>query len=123
MFMNTMENKVTMELEYLGNARMGEWNCTEWKVELCYNGNTMHTPFYTGVAIAEPRIEDVLASLFSDAEAKDFASFEDWADSLGFNSDSRSDEATYYECLNIANSLMVLFGGDYDYFKAKLENY
>ena len=57
MFMNTMENKVTMDLEYLGNARMGSWDCNEWKVELHYNGGTMHTPFYTGTAIAEHELK------------------------------------------------------------------
>ena len=121
--MNAMENKVTMDLECLGNARMGDWNCTEWKVELHYNGKSLHTPFYTGVAIAEPRIEDVLASLFSDAEVKDFDSFELWAGAYGYDVDSRSAENTYHECLEIANELTILFGDDYDYFKTEFENF
>ena len=123
MFMNTMENRVTMDLDYVGGAKMGDWNCNEWKVALHYNGNTMHTPFYTGVAIAEPRVEDVLHSLFSDSSAKDFDSFEDWAGAYGYDTNSRKAEQTYYECLNTANMLLCLLGHDYDYFAEKLENY
>ena len=119
-----MDNRVTMDLEYVGGARLGDWNCNEWKVQLHYNDNTMYTPFFTGVAIAEPRIEDVLASLFDDAHgAKDSDSFEDWASAYGYNTDSRKDEQIYYDCLNTANMLLCLFGADYDYFAEKLENY
>lgn len=49
-----------------------------------------------------PDLCDVLASLSMDASAIDEGPFEDWASSLGYDTDSRKAEAIYNACLDIA---------------------
>jgi hypothetical protein len=58
----------------------------------------------------EPDLRDVLYSLMSDAGVLDSASFEDWASELGYDTDSRSAEATYRACLDIALKLRHALG-------------
>lgn len=49
-----------------------------------------------------PSLCDVLYSLSMDAEVLNAASFEYWAQELGYDTDSRKAEATYRLCLSIA---------------------
>lgn len=44
-------------------------------------------------------------SLVSDADVLDCSTFEEWADNLGYDKDSRKAEATYRECLALALKL------------------
>lgn len=53
---------------------------------------------------------NVLYSLHSDADALNFATFEDWAASFGYDPDSRSAEATYRACLEIGLKLRAALG-------------
>ncbi len=55
--------------------------------------------------IKPPPLADVIYSLVSDADVLDCGTFEEWADNLGYNPDSRKDEATYRACLEIALKL------------------
>lgn len=50
----------------------------------------------------KPDSHDVIWSLLLDSEVLDFGSFEDWADTFGYDADSRSAEKTYNECMKIA---------------------
>jgi hypothetical protein len=45
---------------------------------------------------------DVLYSLVSEARTIDYATYEEWASDYGYNPDSRSGEALYRACLEIA---------------------
>ena len=55
--------------------------------------------------IPAPSLTDVLYSLVMDSEAIDYPAFKDWADTFGYDSDSRSAEKTYRACLEIALKL------------------
>ena len=55
-----------------------------------------------------PEIADVFGCMLSDADSTD-QSFEDWADSLGYDSDSRRAERTYNACKATAEKLATLF--------------
>lgn len=57
-----------------------------------------------------PELADVLYCVVCDAAAIDYADFEDWAPEYGYDSDSRSAEATYRTCLNIALRLRAALG-------------
>lgn len=59
-----------------------------------------------------PEIGDVFYSLVIDAGAIDHATFEDWASDFGYDTDSRSAEATYRACLEIALKLRAALGDD-----------
>ncbi len=52
-----------------------------------------------------PNATDVIASLVMDSSVLDESSFEDWASSLGYETDSRKAEAIYRACLDIALKL------------------
>ena len=62
-----------------------------------------------GVKLKGPAITpnplDVIASLVMDSSVLDESSFEDWASSLGYDTDSRAAESIYRACLDIALKL------------------
>ena len=60
--------------------------------------------------IPAPELIDVLDSLVRDSEVIDYSNFEEWADTYGYDSDSRSAEATYKACLEIALKLRSILG-------------
>jgi hypothetical protein len=66
-------------------------------------------PAPNGAAIL-PDLADVLYSLSSGADVLNSASFEDWAGEFGYDVDSRSAEATYRACLEIALKLRGALG-------------
>jgi len=59
-----------------------------------------------------PNPNDVMYSLLLDAEVIDYASFEDWASSMGVDTDSRKAENDYKACLKIALQLRAGLGQD-----------
>jgi hypothetical protein len=58
----------------------------------------------------EPKALDVLYSLVMDSSVLDESSFEDWASSLGYDTDSRNAETIYRACLEIALKLRAGLG-------------
>lgn len=59
---------------------------------------------FSGPAIL-PDSLDVIASLVMDSSVLDESTFEDWADSLGYDVDSRKAESIYRACIEIALQL------------------
>jgi hypothetical protein len=57
-----------------------------------------------------PSLADVLHSLVMDADAIDYATFEDWAASTGYDADSRQAEKTYRACIEIGLKLRNMLG-------------
>lgn len=49
-----------------------------------------------------PDAASVIYSLLMDSDVLDYSSFEEWADSLGYDPDSREAEKTYNACVKIA---------------------
>jgi hypothetical protein len=52
----------------------------------------------------------VVASLASDSNVLDYATYEDWGSELGFDPDSRKGEAIYRQCLTLALRLRAALG-------------
>lgn len=76
------------------------------------NGERMFAvPFYQGKAhIDSPKREDVLHALLADRGTLDYArDFEDWANGLGYNTDSISDKRLYDEITEQTNKLELHF--------------
>ena len=63
-----------------------------------------------GAKIAPPSLADVLYSISMDADAIDFATFEDWASEFGYEKDSRKAEAIYRTCLEYGLKLRSAVG-------------
>lgn len=57
-----------------------------------------------------PNSADVVYSLFMDSDVLNYSSFEDWADCMGYDKDSRQAESTWRDCLTIALSLRAALG-------------
>ena len=60
--------------------------------------------------IPAPALEDVLYCLISDSDVLNYSGFEDWAESLGMDSDSRKEEKIYQQCMSIALKLRAMLG-------------
>lgn len=63
-----------------------------------------------GKPIDSPLLRDIVHSLLLDSDAIDYASFEDWASSFGYDSDSRAAEATYNACVATGLKMRLMFG-------------
>jgi hypothetical protein len=57
-----------------------------------------------------PDTVNVIWSLVQDADVIDYGGFEDWADSCGYDKDSRSAEKIYNACLELALKLRLHIG-------------
>lgn len=57
-----------------------------------------------------PKTVDVVASICMDASAIDYASFEDWASTYGYDPDSRRAEAMYKQCVEHGLKLRAAIG-------------
>lgn len=89
-----------------------------FKVTLQYKRRKLTVPFYQGRAVCEePTAASVIYCLISDALSVESAtSFEDWADNLGYDRDSRKAEKTYKACCNIQQRIRHFLGEDFDKF-------
>lgn len=67
---------------------------------------------YPLVNIPAPELTDVLYSLMMDSDALNYSSFEDWAENLGYDKDSRTAEKIYKSCLEIALKMRAMLGPD-----------
>lgn len=60
----------------------------------------------------EPKIEDVVWSLVSEADVLEYPTFESWASEYGYDADSRKAEKIYRACLETALKLRAALGDD-----------
>lgn len=121
-----MLKQVNMSVEYGAPANETFKNSDGWTCTIEYKGNSMEIPFYKGSGHngSEPELEEVLNCLFSDAYSVLNASdFEDWANELGYDTDSRQAEKIYKECLKIAEQLENVFGEDFETINELVQDY
>ena len=62
--------------------------------------------------LKEPALIDVFYCLVSDSDVLECSGFEDWAESLGYDTDSRKAESIYRQCLENALKLKAVIGSD-----------
>ncbi len=105
--------KVTMTCERIAKRPDGiSFGTNHFALCLHRGKNKMNLYYAMGFAhIGDPKLEDVLDCLGSDANCIDNTNgFEDWASDLGFDKDSRSDEKIYQASLKSDNDLKILLG-------------
>ena len=79
----------------------------------CETGRArFESDFIHKVFAVPPTLVDILGSLCMDASAIDEGSFENWADSLGYDRDSRKGEAIYRACVDTALRLRAAIGDE-----------
>lgn len=59
-----------------------------------------------------PTIEESLYALVMDSDVLNYSDFEDWADSVGYDRDSRKGESVYRACLETALKLNAFIGSE-----------
>jgi hypothetical protein len=69
----------------------------------------------------EPKIENILNSLFLDSEAN-CMSFQNWCSEFGYNTDSIKDSQIYQECCKIDSQVRRVLGPDYQKIKEYIES-
>lgn len=57
-----------------------------------------------------PDLVNIVSSILTDSEVIEYSSFEEWANSVGYDADSRKAESIYRECLRIGLGLRSAFG-------------
>lgn len=83
------------------------WECEHGRAGTVLNGGGICN---TNAKPLEPKLADVLHSLVMDADAIDCGDFEEWAEDMGYDTDSRKAEATYRACLEIGLKLRKAVG-------------
>jgi len=58
-----------------------------------------------------PKLIDVLYALVMDSDVVSYSTFEDWAESMGYDADSRKAEKIYHACLENFTKLRSVIGG------------
>ncbi len=85
-----------------------------WRVTLRHAGRRMTLTFSQGYGHngAAPKVADVLDCLSSDASSVISESFEDFAATMGYDTDSRKALRTYNVCKRQADKLQRMLGAD-----------
>lgn len=84
--------------------------CETGKLERMSDERNFYTRPLGPTTQPEPRIEDVLYCLVSDADVLNTASYEEWASTYGYDEDSRKGEAMYRDCLKQSLALKNIIG-------------
>jgi hypothetical protein len=72
------------------------WENHTYLIRLRCDGRYMDTPWHQGLGITDdPTAESVLENMLSSAQGVEYASFEEWAEDYGYDTDSRKAEQTY----------------------------
>jgi hypothetical protein len=109
------QHKISMSAGWAdSNPNMADMprGSSHWKCVLRCCKRQMTVPFSMGPAHSkEPTVEDILSCCASDsATVENTRSFEDFADALGYDPDSRKAERIYEVCKRQAESLKRLLG-------------
>jgi hypothetical protein len=111
-----LHDGLSAEINY-GAPILEDWpDANRYTVTIRYQQRAMTVPFYTAPAWGrEPELGDVMDCLRSDAVGvMNVSCFEEWADELGFDSDSRRAETTYGQVRRQTEELRQLLGDDFD---------
>ncbi len=92
-----------------GEYRLSQTCIMGWRMiqDSCEHGRA---PGFGAGKLAPPTAAEVMYALTMDARAIDCGCFEDWANECGYDTDSRSAEATYKACLETALQLRAILG-------------
>ena len=92
------------------------WEHNRYTITLTNTADARRKPFVTEYRMGTgckggPKLAEVLGCLQSDASGIHAGyTFEEWADSLGYNSDSIRDRDVYLACQETHSALKMLFG-------------
>jgi hypothetical protein len=91
---------------------VGDWgaDATHWRINIKRGAEVMTVHYSMGSAhTGEPQDADVFNSLLMDTSDIEGETFEDWAENLGYDTDSRKAEKAFNACKEEFESLQRLF--------------
>jgi hypothetical protein len=95
--------------ESVARQRVIEWELENGRPGRFMGGEIMPVGLKSKSAL-KPVPVDVLSSLAMDSDAIDAGGFESWAGDLGYDTDSRTAESTYRQCVDIGLKLRAALG-------------
>lgn len=108
------DQRITMTIERVdSNPNMDDsQDMDHWKIKLRRPGHKLTTYFSMGYGHKgkEPKAEDVLNCLASDASSVQNAGFEEWCGDMGYELDSRRSERTYKAVEHGTKRLLAFLG-------------
>ena len=110
-------HNITMTSERVdSNPNMPSRDMDHWKVTLRRPHHTLTTYFSMGFGHngKEPKADEVLDCLASDANGANQNTFEDWCSEYGYDTDSRKAERTYKACEYTCKRLRTFLDGNLD---------
>lgn len=115
------KNKVTADIKFglhgrFANMKLDDWQqkADKWTITLKYKGRRMTTPYFTGPLYeSEPRVDDILRSLFLDAFATE-VDFNDWCGEFGYDPEDKKAKKVYLSCKRSGERLKKLLGEDFE---------
>lgn len=87
-----------------GGMTRDECDAIEYETEKGFVALQRSTAIFKGKPIV-PNAADILYSLVTDCDVLNYSTFEEWAETFGYDADSRSAETIYRECLKQALAL------------------
>lgn len=81
-----------------------------WDVELRFERRTMRVAYHTGPFCGAPTLAEVVACVAGDTTFAINNTFQEWCEEMGYDTDSRSAERSYHECLAQGRKLRKLLG-------------
>lgn len=92
------------------------WQHHLWSIRLRNdaNGREMRTKFRQGMAHKQaPTLDEVMEALVTDARTvQDASTFEEWANDLGYDEDSRKAERIFKACRKVERDLRAFLGDE-----------
>lgn len=98
--------------------KQSDWqrNANGYRCTLRYQGRQYSFDFWQGTGItSDPTAEGCLECLLSDAQSGEL-DFEQFCGDLGYDTDSRSAEATWKACQKVNENMRRLLGDDFEDF-------
>lgn len=108
--------KIKMSVKRGTAVAKSDWQktATNYSVKLSFEGRTMTAQWWAGSLAGIPSLTDVISTLCLDSSSVDGVdSFEEWAENIGYDTDSREAERIYKATVSQAKRFKKFIGQDY----------
>lgn len=106
-------------ISHRGDGLDSDWpsDARHFQVIIRCHGQSFAVEFSQGSAHKkDPELAEVLYCLRSDCDVVNYGDFEDWADCMGYDTDSRRAERIYNACVDTSDAMEHLLGEHWDQF-------
>ena len=101
-------DRLNMVYKFVDTIVKDGWQCNKWSVTLKRGHRSMTLDYFTGLALGDLDILDVVDSIRLDSNVVNY-SFEEWCEEYQYDINSRSAHQTYKQCIKQAGKFSQLF--------------